>query len=113
MNERKKFYKILPSHLERCHDIQHNDAQHNGLICDIQHNINKCHYTEDHYAECHYVECRYGECRGTVTCLAPTKKLFQAPIVWCRLMRVSGDHRSGPDVIKLFTSVIYKMFEIS
>jgi hypothetical protein len=41
------------------------------------------------------------------------KKLFQAPIVWCRLMRVSGDHRSGPDVIKLFTSVIYKMFEIS
>jgi hypothetical protein len=65
------------------HDTQHNDTQHEGISCNIQHNNTmplcwmslfwlshfiyyngECHYAECRYAECHYAECR-GAIRGT------------------------------------------------
>ncbi len=65
-------------HKIRRYDIQHNDTQHKGLICDTQHKglsiTTLCHYAECHhaeyrvlffcYAECHYAKCRCAECRG-------------------------------------------------
>jgi hypothetical protein len=60
-------------------DAQHNDTQHNWLICDTQHR----HLAEQYfvplcrvsgffycYAGCRYAECRYCECRGTAKCAA-------------------------------------------
>ncbi len=74
------------------HDIQLNDTQHKGCICNTQHKhhsaqmtlsitaqaplcrlslcrilhsiycCTECHYAEYHYAECHYAECHYAEC---------------------------------------------------
>jgi hypothetical protein len=52
-------------------DIQRNNTQHKGLICDTQHK--NCYYAEcrifDYYAECHYAEC------GSALSLAWTKTL--------------------------------------
>ncbi len=44
----------MPQCVVWCHNIQHNDAQHKGLICDTQHNNT---LLESHYAECLYAEC--------------------------------------------------------
>ncbi len=68
-------------------DIQLNDTQHKGIICDTRHEIHQakmtliimapaehCCYVECRYAECckdecrfaecRYAQCRYAECRG-------------------------------------------------
>jgi len=46
------------------HDIQHNDTQHSGLICDTQHNGTSLKSKKCHFAKCRYAECCYAECRG-------------------------------------------------
>ncbi len=51
------------------HDIQHNNTQHKGLVCNTQHKNtpyrvqSECRYADCRYAECRYAECRYAECR--------------------------------------------------
>ncbi len=40
-------------HNKRCYGFQHNDTQHNGLICDTQHNDTKYIVLNVIYAECH------------------------------------------------------------
>ncbi len=57
--------KLLESQFVRCNDIQHNDTQHKGLICDTQHKWHSALMTLSIITlciECNYAECRYAEC---------------------------------------------------
>ncbi len=49
-------YKVWRTNTQH-NDIRHNDTQHKGIICDIQHNALSI-TTLCHNAECHYDECR-------------------------------------------------------
>jgi hypothetical protein len=63
-----------------CHDIQHNDTQHNNKQNATLSIMVQCYYPVSFmftvvydecrklvlYAECHYVERRYAECRGAI-----------------------------------------------
>jgi hypothetical protein len=38
--------------MTQLNDIQHDDTQHAGVVCDTQHNFT-LHFAESRYAECH------------------------------------------------------------